>query len=81
MRIKKAMASFKDTNPVPDLYLAIHQHLCRTLPDYGLKDIYDALPFVSKRLFKMQTLERREIRYGTKVLSYTVKRLEVNAHE
>ncbi|GLW37425.1 hypothetical protein Pcaca04_13610 [Pectobacterium carotovorum subsp. carotovorum] len=81
MRIKKAMASFEDTNAVPDLYLAIHQHLCRTLPEYGLKDIYDALPFVSKRLFKKQTLERREIRYGTKVLSYTVKRLEVNTHE
>jgi hypothetical protein len=81
MQIKKAMASFGHNNPVPDLYLAIHQHLCRTLPDYGLKDIYDALPFVSKILFKTQTLERREIRYGTKVLSYTVKRLEVNAHD
>ncbi|VEA70761.1 Uncharacterised protein [Serratia rubidaea] len=81
MRIKRTMASFGDSSTVPDLYLAIHQHLCRTLPDYGLKDIYDALPFVSKKLVKKQTLERREIRYGTKVLSYTVKRLEVNAHE
>lgn len=81
MRIKSVMKKFDPLFASEDLYRSVHSHLIDHLPDYRLRDIYDALHFVDKTLKRKNLLERREIIHKSQRLSYLVKRLETNSND
>lgn len=80
LKIKKAMASFDACSAERDIYSAIHTHLNQLLEDHELRDIYDAIPFIRANGNITQTLDRKELQYKNKKLTYMAKQLKVPPH-
>ena len=79
VRIKDIMATFDTSQHIEDVYLAVHEHLKAYLSDYCLKDIFDALHFLSSARV-MHTLSRQTLIHNSQKLTYLVKTIRAQEH-
>lgn len=80
IKIKKVMELFNSDAGVDDLYQALHNHLQQHLSNYSLKDIYDAMCFISNSERIRPTLQQQTITYNSQKLTYLVRIMETAAH-
>ena len=79
-QIKKVMDNFIQDGRRDDLYLDLHGHLVANMPTYELKDIFDAMHFVSRKGLINPTTQRAVITHNSQTLTYLIRQ-QVSAND
>jgi hypothetical protein len=79
-QIKKVMDNFIQDGRRDDLYLDLHGHLVANMPTYELKDIFDAMHFVSRKGSIHPTTQRAVITHNSQTLTYLIRE-QVSAND
>lgn len=79
-QIKKVMDGFTLKERSDDLYLDLHNYLMGHMPTYELKDIFDAMHFVSRNGSFDPTTKKAVIIYNSQKLTYLIRR-QANTNE